>query len=230
MSDKKIIVALDLNNIKETINLVDEIKNEVFAFKIGYEFFLNFGLDGYKKIQNKEVKIFLDLKLHDIPNTIYNAMEAISKLNPYFTTIHISGGDEMQKKANLNKKNIKVLGVSILTSLDEAQSLKYYNVNDIDQLVNKFVNYAIQNSLDGCICSPKEIEIINKLRSSLKKNFDIITPGIRPENYSEEDDQKRFMTPSKAIKLGANYLVIGRPITKSNNPLKKLISINSSIE
>ena len=107
MNDKKIIVALDSNNLTESLNLVDEIKNETFAFKIGYEFFFNFGLDGYKSIQNKQVKIFLDLKLHDIPNTVKNGIEAISNLRPYFTTIHISGGDEMQRQAVFAKKILK---------------------------------------------------------------------------------------------------------------------------
>jgi orotidine-5'-phosphate decarboxylase len=104
MNDKKIIVALDSINLYDSKYLVDEIKNQVFAFKIGYDFFLNFGLDGYNQIKNKKVNIFLDLKLHDIPNTIKNGIEAIVNLNPYFTTIHITGGDEMQKIANMSKK------------------------------------------------------------------------------------------------------------------------------
>tara|TARA_Y100001970_G_C13860520_1_gene663872 strand:- start:64 stop:747 length:684 start_codon:yes stop_codon:yes gene_type:complete len=227
MNDKKIIVALDSNNLTESLNLVDEIKNETFAFKIGYEFFFNFGLDGYKSIQNKQVKIFLDLKLHDIPNTVKNGIEAISNLRPYFTTIHISGGDEMQRQAVFAKKNTKILGVSILTSIDDTQAEKYYNNRDIKNLVKNFVEYSILNKLDGVVCSPQEIEHIKKL--SLNK-LEIITPGIRPENYNKSDDQKRFMTPKEAIKLGANYLVIGRPITKSINPLIQIKSINSSIE
>ena len=227
MNDKKIIVALDTNNIDDCKKLVDEIKNHTFAFKIGYEFFLNFGIEGYKIIQNKNVKIFLDLKLHDIPNTIKNGIEAIANLNPYFTSIHITGGDEMQKKAILSKKNVKILGVSILTSLDSLQVKKYYNSNNIQNLVNRLVSYAIENKLDGVVCSPHEIHLINELSFGKLK---IVTPGIRPANYNKNDDQKRFMTPKQAIKLGANYLVIGRPITKSPDPLKEIISINSSIE
>ena len=227
MNEKKIIVALDSNNLTESINLIDEIKEKVFAFKIGYEFFLNFGLDGYKSIQNKKVKIFLDLKLHDIPNTVKNGIEAIANLEPYFTTIHIIGGDEMQQIAVLSKKNVKILGVSILTSIDETQARKYYNSENINNLVSKFVKYSIVNKLDGVVCSPHEINIVKKL--SFDK-LEIVTPGIRPENYHNNDDQKRFMTPKKAVKLGANYLVIGRPITKSSNPLNEINSINSSIE
>ena len=227
MNDKKIIVALDSNNFQELKNIVDEIKNQVFAFKIGYEFFLNFGLDGYKFIQNKNVNIFLDLKLHDIPNTIKKSIETIANLNPYFTTIHITGGDEMQKMASLSKKNVKILGVSILTSLDEVQTEKYYNSKNINDLICKFIKYAMENKLDGIVCSPHEIKLVKKLSSG---NLIIVTPGIRLTNYSKNDDQKRFMTPKQAVNLGADYLVIGRPITQSSDPLSELISINSSIE
>ena len=227
MNDKKIIVALDGINLFDSKYLVDEIKFQVFAFKIGYDFFLNFGLDGYNQIKNKKVNIFLDLKLHDIPNTIKNGIEAIADLDPYFTTIHITGGDEMQKIANSNKKNVKVLGVSILTSIDSAQSEKYYSEKNINNLVGKFVKNALENKLDGVVCSPLEIELVKKISS---RKLIIVTPGIRPENYNKNDDQKRFMSPKEAIRLGANYLVIGRPITQSSNPLLEITSINSSFE
>jgi orotidine-5'-phosphate decarboxylase len=227
MNDKKIIVALDSNNFHDLKNIVDEIKSHIFAFKIGYEFFLNFGLDGYKFIQNKNVNIFLDLKLHDIPNTIKHSIETIANLNPYFTTIHISGGDKMQQMASLSKKNVKILGVSILTSLDDMQTEKYYNSKNINDLICKFVKYAMENKLDGIVCSPHEIKLVKKLSSG---NLIIVTPGIRLKNYSKNDDQKRFMTPKQAVNLGADYIVIGRPITQSSDPLSELISINSSIE
>jgi len=227
MNDKKIIVALDSINLYDSKYLVDEIKNQVFAFKIGYDFFFSFGLDGYNQIKNKKVNIFLDLKLHDIPNTIKNGIEAIANLNPYFTTIHITGGDEMQKIANSSKKNVKVLGVSILTSIDSAQAEKYYSEKNINNLVGKFVKNSLENKLDGVVCSPLEIELVKKISSG---KLIIVTPGIRPENYNKNDDQKRFMSPKEAVNLGANYLVIGRPITQSSNPLSEITSINSSIE
>ena len=227
MTQKKIIVALDSDNLKNAISFVNNLKNDVYAFKIGYEFFLNFGINGYKSIQQKNVKIFLDLKLHDIPNSVKSGIDAITKLNPYFTTIHITGGDEMQKIANSSKKNVKVLGVSILTSIDSAQAEKYYNEKNINNLVGKFVKSSLENKLDGVVCSPLEIELVKKISSG---KLIIITPGIRPENYNKNDDQKRFMSPKKAVNLGANYLVIGRPITQSSNPLLEIKSINSSIE
>ena len=225
MKDKKVIVALDSDDKDQLLKLVREIKDEVFAFKIGYEFFFNFGFEGYNLIKKENVKIFLDFKLHDIPNTVKNGIRAINKLDPYFTTIHLSGGDEMQNIAIKNKKNVKILGVSILTSIDELQAKKYYNYQNIEELVGKFVEYALKNNLDGVVCSPHEIKLVNTLS---QKKLIIVTPGIRLKN--SDDDQKRFMTPKEAIDLGANYLVIGRPITKSSNPLSKLIEINNSIE
>ena len=224
---KKIIVALDSNNIKKTKSLVSKLKNEAFAFKIGYEFFLNFGIKGYKEIKKISPKIFLDLKLHDIPNTVKKGVIAINKLQPILTTIHISGGDEMQKASITKRKNkTKILGVSILTSLDSKQTKKYYKESDINKLVKKFVKFANKNKLDGIVCSPLEIKFIRKIVSN---KFLIVVPGIRPKSYKKIDDQKRFISPEDAINLGADLLVIGRPITKSKNPLKAIKEINKLI-
>ncbi len=226
MISKKIIVALDSNNIDQTIKLVKKLKSDVYAFKIGYQFFLNFGLNGYKKIYSICPKIFLDLKLHDIPNTINKSLDALTKIKPLLTTIHISGGDEMMKSAYKMKKTIKVLGVSILTSLDSRQTKKYYNQKKISYLVKKFAKAAKKNGLDGVVCSPREIEFI---RNEVGKKFIIVTPGIRIDKKLNKDDQKRIETPKKAIEMGANYLVIGRPITESKNPLKTLKEINKTL-
>ncbi len=226
MRYKKIIVALDSNNFSEIENLVKSLKKDVFAFKIGYQFFFNFGLIGYKKIYSICPKIFLDLKLHDIPNTVKNGLEALNKIKPILTTIHISGGDEMMKSSVRDKKFTKILGVSILTSIDSKQTKKFYNQKNVSFLVKKFAKLAKKNGLDGVICSPKEIKVIRKVTG---KNFIIVTPGIRLKNKIKSDDQKRVETPEKAIEMGANYLVIGRPITKSKNPLKTLKEINNTL-
>ncbi len=226
MHSKKIIVALDSDNLEKTINLVKILKNEVYAFKIGYEFFFNFGLVGYKKIFLICPKIFLDLKLHDIPNTVKRGLKALKKIEPMLTTIHISGGDEMMKSSKIIKKSTKVLGVSILTSLNSSQVKKYYNHKEIISLVKKFAAEAKKNKLDGIICSPKEIKYVRK---EVGKNFLIITPGIRITKTVKNDDQKRIETPKRAISLGANFLVIGRPITKSKEPLKVLKEINKTL-
>ena len=226
--NNRIIVALDNDNFNNTKSLINVLKKDAFAFKIGYEFFFNFGLEGYNYIKKQNVKIFLDLKLHDIPNTVSKGIKAISKLNPYFTTIHLSGGDQMQKAAIIFKKKTKILGVSILTSLDSQQTKKYYFNKNVTNIVSNFTKHALKNELDGVVCSPKEIKTIKKISSN---KLLIITPGIRPINFNDsKDDQKRTMTPKEAIDFGANFLVIGRPITKSKNPLKTIQSINISLE
>ena len=226
MGSKKVIVALDSDNLSNSINLVKSLKNDVFAFKLGYQFFFNFGLLGYKKIYSLCPKIFLDLKLHDIPNTVEEGMKALIKIKPIFTTIHISGGDAMMKSSIKYKKFTKVLGVSILTSIDNNQTKKFYNQKNISLLVKKFAREAKKNNLDGIVCSPKEIKYIRK---EIGEKFIIVTPGIRLNNNITSDDQKRIETPKKAIEMGANYLVIGRPITKSKDPLTTLREINKNL-
>ena len=227
--NKKIIVALDGNNFSKIKKIALSLKNEVYAYKVGYEFFFNFGIDGYKKIKEIYPKIFLDLKLHDIPNTVEQGIKALEKLKPVFTTIHISGGDEMNKfSVKKTDRKTKILGVSILTSLDSNQTKKYYNEKNIQLLVKKLVKYAKKNGLDGIVCSPLEIKTIRK---EIGKRMIIVVPGIRPINYSKKnDDQKRTLTPIEAIEMGADYLVIGRPITSSKNPLKTIKEINKSIQ
>ena len=201
MNSKKIIVALDSSNLKKTVKIAKKLKKEVFAYKIGYEFFLNHGIGGYNKIKTISPNIFLDLKLHDIPNTVKKGMQAIYKLRPLLTTIHISGGDNMISSSLINRKNMKILGVSILTSLDEKQTYKYYNEKSIKKLVIKFVKQAKKLNLDGIVCSPKEIKYI---REKIGNNFIIVTPGIRLDKSNKKDDQKRILTPDEAIKMGAN--------------------------
>jgi len=226
MKSRKIIVALDSNNLNKTIKLVESLKKDVYAFKIGYQFFYNFGLEGYKKVYSICPKIFLDLKLHDIPNTVEKGLVALVKMKPLFTTIHISGGDDMMRISKSIKNNTKILGVSILTSLDSNQTKKYYNKKNVSALVKQFSQAAKKNKLDGVVCSPQEIKYIRK---EVGRSFIIITPGIRNNNQLISDDQKRVETPKKALDEGANYLVIGRPITMSKDPLKTLKEINKSL-
>ena len=228
--NKKIIVAIDLSNLNKAIILVNKLKKEVFAFKIGHEFVYNFGIEGYKKIYKICPKIFLDLKLHDIPNTVEKGINAISKLKPILTTVHISGGDDMLKASKINKNKItKILGVTILTSLNNRQTLKYYKEKNVTNLVKKFARYAKQNNINGLVCSPLEIEAVRK---EVGNKMIIVVPGIRPEKITDKirDDQKRVLTPKEAIRLGADYLVIGRPIIESRNPIETIRQINESIQ
>ena len=226
MSSKKVIVALDSNDFNSTKKLVQTLKKDIYAFKIGYEFFFNFGIVGYKKIYSICPKIFLDLKLHDIPNTVHKGINGLNKIKPLLTTVHISGGDDMMKSSKLKKGKTKILGVSILTSLDENQAKKYYNQKSILSLVKKFAKAAKESGLDGVVCSPKEIKYVRK---EVGEKLIIVTPGIRLGNKVKSDDQRRVESPEKAIELGANYLVIGRPITDSKNPLKVLREINKTL-
>ena len=175
----KVIVALDNKNLKEIITIVKKTKSEVFGFKIGKEFFYNYGIEGYKKIFKLSPKIFLDLKLHDIPNTVEKALKAIIKLRPLLTTIHVTGGDEMQKVSSKLKRNkTKILGVTVLTSLNASQTKKYYNNKNINQLVKKFARNAKNNNLDGIVCSPLELKTVRKV---VGNKMLIIVPGIRLE-------------------------------------------------
>ena len=162
-------------------------------------------------------------------NTVEKALKALIKLKPILTTIHISGGDEMQKvTSNLKRNKTKILGVTILTSLNSSQTKKYYNNKNVNQLVKKFAQNAKKNNLDGIVCSPLELKTVRKVVGS---KMLIVVPGIRLDKNqnNKKDDQKRILTPKEAIKLGADYLVIGRPIVESNNPLKTIKEINKSI-
>ena len=226
----KVIVALDNKNLTQIVSIVKKTKSEAYGFKIGKEFFYNYGIEGYKKIYKLSPNIFLDLKLHDIPNTVEKALKAIVKLKPLLSTIHISGGDEMQRvSAKLKKNKTKILGVTILTSLNSYQTKKYYNNQNVNQLVKKFAINAKKNNLDGIVCSPLEISAVRK---EVGNKMLIVVPGIRLEKkrINKKDDQKRILTPKQAINLGADYLVIGRPIVESINPLKTLKEINKSIK
>ena len=149
----------------------------------------------------------------------------MEKIKPILTTIHISGGDSMMQVAQSKIKKIKILGVSILTSMDNKQTKKYYNQSNVSAIVKKFTQAANKNKLDGVVCSPNEIKYI---RNKVRKDFIIVTPGIRI-NKIKSDDQKRIATPKRAVDLGADYLVIGRPITDSKNPLKVLQEINKTL-
>ena len=133
----------------------------------------------------------------------------------------------MLEATNIKNKETKILGVSALTSLDDEQAKKYYLRENIKELVSDFTHYAIENKLDGIVCSPHEIEIVKNIAEN---KMIIVTPGIRPSSNHKKDDQKRIMTPGEAISLGADYLVIGRPITKSDQPTNQIIEINSEIE
>ena len=213
MTDPRIIVAIDTFDLKEANTILSQLDPDLCKIKIGSIVFNALGKSFLNEVFQRGFKIFLDLKLHDIPNTVHETILGFSDSYIEMLTVHLSGGEEMLKKAMLAAKTIrtKVIGVSILTSLNESDSLTVFNNNLNDQIVNLF-KLAKKTNVDGIVCSPHEIEISNTILdpSSIK-----ITPGIR--EVEADDDQVRTMSAKDAIKKGANFLVIGRPITEAKD-------------
>jgi len=219
MRNKKIFIACDSTNIYKIREIINKTQNS--KLKVGYKFGLEFlnsknGRSFISKLKKKVV--FADLKLHDIPNTCASAIKAIKDLKVNYLTIHISSGLKALKDVKRNSGKTKIIGVTILTSLDN-KSLKEIGFDkDIKKIVLQQAKLASRAKLDGIVCSPQEISIVKKV---FKK--EIITPGIRL--HSKKNDQKRVLTPKQAYKNGSDWLVIGRPITKGNikKNLKKII-------
>ncbi|MEN9698616.1 MAG: hypothetical protein RL448_571 [Actinomycetota bacterium] len=206
-----IILALDTNDLTTAKSWVKATRESIDIYKVGLEFFLKFGRTGLTEIKaESNAEIFLDLKLHDIPNTVSSAVNSVADLKPKFLTIHASGGAAMISAAVASAGSIEITGVTILTSLAEGDLSEIGFQPDTKKRAMQLAKLATDNGAKAIVCSPLEIEVI---RAVIPKDVSIITPGIRPKNLSNSDDQKRIMDPSSAIAAGANYLVIGRPIT-----------------
>ena len=219
-----IIVAVDETNLKKAQELIDKLDPNKCMLKIGSVAFNSIGKEIIYSAADKNFDIFLDLKLHDIPNTVKKSIEGFSVLPISMLTIHTSGGVEMMRAAMeaVSGTKIKVIGVTTLTSLNDNDANDIFKRTTFDQ-VKKMIDLAELAGIDGVVCSPHELELVNKRKSLLS-----ITPGIRINSL--DDDQKRIMTPKEAIDLGADYLVIGRPITASDNIGKSLEEIYLSIQ
>jgi len=213
MSKAPIILAVDTPDIATAIEWVKATQDHVSVYKLGLEFFLTFGSDGVKAIKDvTDSDIFLDLKLHDIPHTVSGAAKAVSHLAPRFLTVHASGGNAMIKAAVDASPQTHVTGVTILTSLSENDVSEIgFKDNALNSAVG-LAKIAVAAGAGAIVCSPLEIVAI---RSAVGMGPIIITPGVRPANSSGSDDQVRTMTPKAAIEVGANLVVIGRPITQS---------------
>ncbi len=223
---KKLALALDVPTVEEAKNILNEIKENIII-KIGYSLFIKDGKSLIRYIKNKNFELFLDLKLHDIPNTVFNGVKAAKELGVDYLTVHTLGGEEMLQKAIEAKgdSNLKLLGVTILTSHDE-NYLKYLGTKySLSQLVLKLANTAIRNKIDGIVCSSFEVEMLKK---EINKSFIAVVPGIRPETDTA-DDQKRVASPKEAIRKGADILVIGRPILKAKDKNEKIKQILDEI-
>jgi orotidine-5'-phosphate decarboxylase len=212
MSKAPIVLAVDTPELETAIAWVKATQDHVSVFKLGLEFFLTFGSEGVKAIQGEtDSDIFLDLKLHDIPHTVRGAAKAVAHLAPKFLTVHASGGESMIKAAVDALPNTKVTGVTILTSLSEADVAEVGFKSTALQSAVQLSKVAINAGAAAIVCSPLEISAV---RQQVGVAPVIITPGVRPTDMVGSDDQQRTMTPQDAIAAGANLVVIGRPITQ----------------
>ena len=220
---KSIIVAVDESNIDSFKRVIDSLDNNLCMVKIGSVSFNALGHQVILYAANKGFDIFLDLKLHDIPNTVKKSIEGLVSLPIKMLTIHTSGGKQMMQAAMqaVERSNIKVFGVTALTSLSDEDTNQIYKRDAADQ-VEAMLDLAEESGIDGVVCSPHELHLV-ALRESLLS----ITPGIRLRHSN--DDQSRVMTPREAIDLGANYIVVGRPITESKNIKDSLQEIHNSL-
>ena len=219
-----IIVAIDEINFKKACDIIDNLDSDKCMLKIGSVAFNSIGDEIIFYAANKGFDIFLDLKLHDIPNTVKKSIEGLISYPIKMLTIHISGGKEMMNAAMeaVLGKDIKIFGVTALTSLNDEDTSEIFQRTTAEQ-VSVMLDLAESSGIDGVVCSPHELKLVSKKQSLIS-----ITPGIRMNDSN--DDQKRVMTPKEAIDLGADYLVIGRPITKSMDIKKSLKEIHESIK
>ena len=235
MSKEKIIVALDVSDANRAREIIAELRSEVGAFKIGLQLFTAAGTNFVREIVETETKIFLDLKFHDIPNTVAQASVEAARSGVWMFNVHALGGGEMMRRAvgevnetcareNLNVP--KIIGVTVLTSSNN-QTLREVGIeSEAEPQVLRLAKLTAASGLGGVVASPQEIEVIR--REIDKKDFLIVTPGIRNPD-SQTDDQKRTMSATEAVSAGADYLVIGRPISKSDNPRRAVREIISDI-
>ncbi len=216
--DCKLILALDLPDRESALKILDGLRGKLEWVKIGLQMYLKYGANFVREVSGMGFKIFLDLKLFDIPNTVASAVESVSALPVSMLTIHASGGREMMRRAveSAAERNpeLLILGVTVITSFD-ADSLAETGVElEPEWQVEKLAKLAVDSGLKGLVCSPLEIE---SLRSILPEDTVLVTPGIRPSG-SSADEQKRIMTPADAARAGSDFIVVGRPILKAENP------------
>jgi orotidine-5'-phosphate decarboxylase len=218
----KIIVALDVPTKKLALELVEKLRDQIAFFKVGLQLYIAEGPEIVRAVSSTSSKAFLDLKLHDIPNTVARAVESADHLGVRMLTIHLSGGSEMIRSAiRARGSHTSLLGVTVLTSSTE-ETLGEIGIDDrVDEQVLRLARLGVEAGIDGIVASPHEIQT---LRREFGDEIKIIVPGIRPD-WSEPGDQKRVMTPRQALEAGADYLVIGRPITAHPKPQEAVAKI-----
>ena len=226
----KIIVALDYEKESDALALVDQIDPNLCRLKVGKEMFTTLGMNFVKQLHQRHFDVFLDLKYHDIPNTVARAVRSAADLGVWMVDLHASGGLRMMEEAKrilepYGKDAPLLIAVTVLTSMEDLDLLQIgINASPMEQVL-RLAHLTQRAGLDGVVCSPQEVEI---LRNACGEDFKLVTPGIRPIG-ADFGDQRRVMAPTAAIRAGSDYLVIGRPITKADNPVEVLRSINASI-
>lgn len=230
IADPKIIVALDFDHEDKALALASQLDCKLCRVKVGKELFTRSGPQLVGRLQEMGFEVFLDLKFHDIPNTVAKACEAAADLGVWMVNVHALGGRRMMQAAReaIDKKqaNTKLIAVTILTSMGE-EDLREIGLQDTPaNLVSSLAGLAQASGIDGVVCSPLEVK---QLWAQCGPDFTFVTPGVRPAGAST-DDQKRIMTPKDALSSGSNYLVIGRPITQAPDPLSALREIFTEIE
>jgi orotidine-5'-phosphate decarboxylase len=228
-SDSRIIVALDYPQRDKALALVDSLDPSLCRLKVGKEMFTRFGPGFIEILRGRGYELFLDLKFHDIPNTVAAACDAAADLGVWMMNLHALGGRRMMEAARERLETRKhrplLVAVTILTSLTDEEIHEIGIPDGSAQSVSRLAKLTQQSGLDGVVCSPREASM---LRGDLGDDFLLVTPGVRSKQ-AIQDDQRRVMTPADAIEAGSSYLVVGRPITGANDPVQALQSINQEI-
>ena len=228
--ESKIIVALDFPQQVSAMVLVDQLDPRLCRLKVGKELFTAAGPSFVKLLVAKGFDVFLDLKFHDIPNTVAKAVIAVADLGVWMTNVHASGGSRMMRAAKQalveRRSDMLLIGVTVLTSMEDEDLAEVSVERSANDQVLHLATLAKEANLDGVVCSAQEARL---LKSTFGGTFNLVTPGVRLAGAGA-DDQRRVTTPVEAVSLGSDYLVIGRPITQSPNPLATLQEINASVE
>lgn len=229
MNDPKIIVALDFADEATAMQLVDRLDPKRCRLKVGKEMFTRCGPQFVEKLAGRGYEVFLDLKFHDIPNTVAGACRSAADLGVWMVNVHALGGRKMMEAAReaLDKCSVRplLIGVTILTSMGQDDIAEIGLSGTPADNVSRLAQLAERAGLDGVVCSPKEVEM---LRSTIGGDFRLVTPGIRPA-WAEKGDQTRITTPADAVALGSDYLVIGRPITAAAEPMEALQRVEAEL-
>ena len=224
-----VIVALDYDNKHSALTLADRLDPKYCRVKVGKELFTAAGPAVVKELSDRSFDVFLDLKFHDIPNTVAKALSAAADLGVWMANVHASGGSRMMSAAKQALGNsgsdMLLIGVTVLTSMDTSDLEEVGIKRTLSDQVLHLASMTKDSGLDGVVCSAQEART---LKEALGEDFKLVTPGIRLAN-SAADDQRRIVTPADAMALGSDYLVIGRPITQSADPLATLLEINCSL-